>query len=240
MYLVFKTESKTNHFYDVVDIYTDELFDTFSSRIEAQNCADELNLLALVAGNIHLEICKLQGSCQNFNEAIQLSNGLCDREQSFIGQGQTGVLLSEQTNSSQTQPDSLPARCDQHASQSGSKLSCTVSSGSTGRLHQENLLSEFRCTYQSTQRLIKEQHQRVLQQHQLVLDQHQLVLDQHQLVLDQHQRILSIGAIASFAIGIASEASSRFKSSGSERQRNISADGIDPTTINVASSLDID
>jgi hypothetical protein len=226
MYLVFKTESKTNHFYDVVDIYTDELFDTFSSRIEAQNCADELNLLALVAGNIHLDICKLQGSCQNFNEAIQLSNGLCDREQSFIGQGQTGVLLSEQTNSSQTQPDSLPARCDQHASQSGSKLSCTVSSGSTGRLHQENLLSEFRCTYQSTQRLIKEQHQRVLQQ--------------HQLVLDQHQRILSIGAIASFAIGIASEASSRFKSSGSERQRNISADGIDPTTINVASSLDID
>ncbi len=226
MYLVFKTESKTNHFYDVVDIYTDELFDTFSSRIEAQNCADELNLLALVAGNIHLEICKLQGSCQNFNEAIQLSNGLCDREQSFIGQGQTGVLLSEQTNSSQTQPDSLPARCDQHASQSGSKLSCTVSSGSTGRLHQENLLSEFRCTYQSTQRLIKEQHQRVLQQ--------------HQLVLDQHQRILSIGAIASFAIGIASEASSRFKSSGSERQRNISADGIDPTTINVASSLAID
>ncbi len=223
MYLVFKTESKTNHFYDVVDIYTDELFDTFSSRIEAQNCADELNLLALVAGNIHLEICKLQGSCQNFNEAIQLSNGLCDREQSFIGQGQTGVLLSEQTNSSQTQPDSLPARCDQHASQSGSKLSCTVSSGSTGRLHQENLLSEFRCTYQSTQRLIKEQHQRVLQQ--------------HQLVLDQHQRILSIGAIASFAIGIASEASSRFKSSGSERQRNISADGIDPTTINVASSI---
>jgi hypothetical protein len=223
MYLVFKTESKTNHFYDVVDIYTDELFDTFSSRIEAQNCADELNLLALVAGNIHLDICKLQGSCQNFNEAIQLSNGLCDREQSFIGQGQTGVLLSEQTNSSQTQPDSLPARCDQHASQSGSKLSCTVSSGSTGRLHQENLLSEFRCTYQSTQRLIKEQHQRVLQQ--------------HQLVLDQHQRILSIGAIASFAIGIASEASSRFKSSGSERQRNISADGIDPTTINVASSL---
>ncbi len=226
MYLVFKTESKTNHFYDVVDIYTDELFDTFSSRIEAQNCADELNLLALVAGNIHLEICKLQGSCQNFNEAIQLSNGLCDREQSFIRQGQTGVLLSEQTNSSQTQPDSLPARCDQHASQSGSKLSCTVSSGSTGRLHQENLLSEFRCTYQSTQRLIKEQHQRVLQQ--------------HQLVLDQHQRILSIGAIASFAIGIASEASSRFKSSGSERQRNISADGIDPTTINVASSLAID
>ncbi len=223
MYLVFKTESKTNHFYDVVDIYTDELFDTFSSRIEAQNCADELNLLALVAGNIHLEICKLQGSCQNFNEAIQLSNGLCDREQSFIGQGQTGVLLSEQTNSSQTQPDSLPARCDQHASQSGSKLSCTVSSGSTGRLHQENLLSEFRCTYQSTQRLIKEQHKRVLQQ--------------HQLVLDQHQRILSIGAIASFAIGIASEASSRFKSSGSERQRNISADGIDPTTINVASSI---
>ncbi len=223
MYLVFKTESKTNHFYDVVDIYTDELFDTFSSRIEAQNCADELNLLALVAGNIHLEICKLQGSCQNFNEAIQLSNGLCHREQSFIGQGQTGVLLSEQTNSSQTQPDSLPARCDQHASQSGSKLSCTVSSGSTGRLHQENLLSEFRCTYQSTQRLIKEQHQRVLQQ--------------HQLVLDQHQRILSIGAIASFAIGIASEASSRFKSSGSERQRNISADGIDPTTINVASSI---
>ncbi len=223
MYLVFKTESKTNHFYDVVDIYTDELFDTFSSRIEAQNCADELNLLALVAGNIHLEICKLQGSCQNFNEAIQLSNGLCDREQSFIGQGQTGVLLSEQTNSSQTQPDSLPARCDQHASQSGSKLSCTVSSGSTGRLHKENLLSEFRCTYQSTQRLIKEQHQRVLQQ--------------HQLVLDQHQRILSIGAIASFAIGIASEASSRFKSSGSERQRNISADGIDPTTINVASSI---